>query len=504
MKKFARIISFLLFLALMVSCGGGGGGGVTPPSVSQPPATPFAATAQLLPDLEPIWASFCPNPPAGRSLQHVVPADLNKDGHTDLVVYLWCSPVVAGTDFSGVTPSRIVAFLQDAQGNFTDRTQTIFGASTVIPGGVGEYYITGDFNSDGYVDIVWSLNREDGRSINNPPTTQYVKNIALMSQGNGTYSKVEFGNPAWGASLSAMDNASGGQDLIATSFSQSPQAWTYSQSNGWTAVSGYDWVGGQGALFFSRASQGVASTQAINTVSTQSQIGVQLYSSASGTWTSSGGFYYPASVIQKVCCNNTQATPAAFVSIDGKDYVDPSFSGTCQIRRTPTSPPEALTVFDAQEIVGGYTGQVVVYGQTQLREWFKIMSFSPAGGGTLVRNSLTIRNEITTDVKSNRMTCTDVNGDGYDDIVLHASKNNQTPVVYLNDRSGAFDLVAASAYQVSPNYGGQGLSNYIISDVNNDGLKDLIYFPIIGTSGTSTQLQLYKGLRAINSTDIVR
>jgi hypothetical protein len=412
--------------------------------------------------------------------------------------------VTAGTDFNGVTPSRIVAFLQDAQGNYTDGTPSIFGTTAVIPGGVGEYYVTGDFNSDGYLDIVWSLNREDGRSINSPPTTQYVKNIALMSQGNGTYSKVEFGNPAWGASLSAMDNLVGGQDLVAVSYSQSPQAWTYSQASGWTALSGYDWVGSQGAIFFSRASQGTASTQAINTVSNSSQIGVQLYSYMSGSWTSSGGFYYTSSVIQKLCCNNSQPSPAAFVSIDGNDYVDPSFSGGCQLKRTPTSPPEALTIFDAQQIIGGYTGQVVVYGQTPLQEWFKIMSFSPANGGAMVRNTLTIRNEITADVKANRMACTDVNGDGYDDIVLFVSKNNQRPVIYLNDQTGAFDLVSSNAYPLSPNYGSQGLSNYIISDVNNDGIKDLIYFPIIGTAGTSTQLQLYKGLRPLNSNDITR
>ncbi len=503
MKKFTRVIFLVLIAVLIYACGGGGSGSITT-SQPQQATTPFSTTAQALPDLEPIYASFCPNQPNGRSLQHVVPVDLNKDGRMDLVLYLWCSPVVAGTDYSGVTPSRIIVFLQDAQGNFADGTQATFGTSTLIPGGVGEYYATGDFNADGYVDIVWSLQREDGRSINNPPTTQYVKNIALMSQGNGTYTKVEFGKPAWGAGFVTRDNAGGGQDLIAVSNSDSAQDWTYSQRNGWTAVSGYDWVGGSGSLFFSRSSQGLAATQAINTVSTQSQIGVQLYTSVAGTWSSSGGFYYPASVIQKLCCNNLQPSGAAFVSVDGKDYVDPSFAFTCQIRRTPASAPEALTVFEAQEIVGGYKGQVVVYGQTPLQELFKLMSFSPSSGGALVRNSLTIRKEITADVKANRMACTDVNGDGYDDIVLYVSKNNQTPVIYLNDQTGSFDLVSSSSYAVSPDFGSQGLSNYIVADVNNDGIKDLIYFPIVGTAGSTMRLQLYKGLRALNSTDILK
>lgn len=491
-----------LLLASLSGCGGGGSS-AGPTAGPIEAASVFSAQSESLPDLEPLYASFCPVSPGGRSLQHVVPVDLDRDGRMDLVLFLWCSPVVAGTDHAGVTPSRIVALLQDAQGRFSDQTAVVFGAPAVEPGGVGEYYETGDFNGDGYPDIVWSLQREDGRSINQPPTTQYARNVAMMSRGDGSYQLIEWGSPAWGAGFVSMDNARGGRDLVAVSNSHPPQAWTYDRAQGWTAVPGFDWVGGNGSLFFGRADAGSASTVAVRSLLNAQAVGLELFAGDGGVWYRADAVTEAATQVQKLCCNNSQPTPATMTRIDGKDLIDPSFGFSCLLRRTPSSPPEMLTVFEAQEIVGGYAGQVIDYGQTPLRQVFRIMSFSPSAAQRLVRNPLTLRNELQQDVKANRMSCVDVNGDGHDDIVLHASRNGQTPLVYLNDRNGAFDRVAASGLPRSPDYGGQGLSNYIIADLDGDGVHDLLYFPIVGTAGAPIRPQLHRGLRKIDSSDTI-
>ncbi len=493
----------LLLLASVSACGGGGSGSnPNPPPIVA--ASAFSTQAEALPDLEPLYAGFCPASPGGRSLQHVVPADLDRDGRSDLVLFLWCSPVMAGTDHAGVTPSRIVVLMQDAQGRFTDRTAQIFGASVVEPGGVGEYYEKGDFNGDGYPDIVWSLQREDGRSINQPPLTQYARDVAMMSRGDGRYQMIPLGDPAWGAGFVQLDNSAGARDLVAVSYSHPAQGWTYAPSGGWTRVPGFDWVGGQGSVFFGRSAPGTASSVAVKTVLNAQQVGLELFLAQGGAWSKVDTLAYPASQVQKLCCNNQQPTPATMTRIDGKDLIDPSFGFSCLIRRTPSSSPEMLTVFEAQEIVGGYTGQVIDYARTPLSQVFQIMAFSPSSTQRLIRNPLTIRNEVQVDVKANRMSCADVNGDGYDDIVLHVSKNGQTPLVYLNDRSGAFDRLAASALPPSPNYGGQGLSNYILADLDGDGVEDLLYFPIVGTAGARISLQLHRGLRKIDSSDTMR
>lgn len=465
--------------------------------------TPASNAAYLnaprsLPDLEPLYVQMCTSPANGRSMQHIVPVDLNKDGLTDFVVNIWCSPVLAGTDFSGSTPTRIVALVQDSQGNFTDKTTEIFGTAVVDIGGVGEYYVTGDFNGDGYPDIVYSVQREDGRRINSPPTTQYARNYALMSQGGGRYTAEPFGSAAWGAGFVLMDNASGGKDLIATSFSDSPRAWTY--KNGWTPVAGYEWVASSGSLFFSRAAANTASSQAINAT----QGGVELYTYSGGSWSRNGDFSYPLSTIQKLCCNNTQPSGAAFVQIDGKDYIDPSFGFSCEIKRTPSSTSEALVVFNANEIVGGYTGQVVVYGQTPLQELFKIFSFGVGSDGKLKRNTLVIRNEMQSNVYANRMACFDVNADGYDDIVLYSTNfsGQKDPVVYLNDGTGTFDRVDPRTFPSSPT--DWYLRNYVIADADNDGVRDLIYFQIVGNSGSENRVKVHKGLRPLRTADVMK
>ena len=161
-------------------------------------------------------------------------------------------------------------------------------------------------------------------------------------------------------------------------------------------------------------------------------------------------------------------------------------------------------VFNANEIVGGYTGQVVVYGQTPLQELFKIFSFGVGSDGKLKRNTLVIRNELQTNVYANRMACFDVNADGYDDIVLYSTNfsGQKDPVVYLNDGTGAFDRVDPKAFPSSP--AEWYLRNYVIADADNDGVRDLIYFQIVGYSGSENRVKVHKGLRPLRAADVMK
>lgn len=462
--------------------------------------TPFSAEPKLLSDLEPLFQQTCGETGLGRSLQHVVVNDFDNDGRKDLLLNIWCSPVTAGAEFTGPTPSRAYIFKQDYSGNFTERTSEYFGATPVDLGGVGEYYVLEDFNNDGYKDVIYAVQREDARRINSPPTNQYAFNVALMSKGNGLYSASTWGAAAWHSQLVLAANASGEFDVIETSFSQGPQGWRW--LDGWIKAPGYEWVSSQGAQFLAPSTAEKGSEFAISATS-GSLVGVEARKYSADGWVKMGEFGYPGYSGQKLCCGNAAPSGAALVSIDGKDYVDPSFGFFCEMKRTPESQSEVITDLNAQEIVGGYYGQLLIYGQTELIGTDKLFSFSVDSTGQLKRNTLTIRNELTRNLEPNRMACPDLNADGYQDILLYAAptKRPRLPVIYVNDGTGDFDRVKDAALPLAPS--GPGIYNYVIEDVDGDGIRDLLYFPISGEKGKPIKIRIHRGVRAINKSDVM-
>lgn len=462
--------------------------------------TPFSADAKLLSDLEPFFQQVCGDTGLGRSLQNVVVNDFDKDGRKDLLLNIWCSPVTSGTDFTGATPSRAIIFKQDSAGNFSERTSDYFGTKPVDLGGVGEYFVMEDFNNDGYKDVIYAVQREDGRRINSPPTTQYAFNVALMSKGSGLYEALPWGSAAWHSQLVLAPNASAQFDVVETSYSQGPQGWRWQGK--WETTPGYDWVASTGAQFLTPTTAGKGSEFAVSALS-GSLLGVEARKYSVDRWVKTGEFGYAASTIQKLCCGNTAPSGAAFVSIDGKDYVDPSFGMFCELKKTPDAKSEVITNFNANEIVGGYKNQLIVYGQTNLLGTDKLFSFSVDSAGKLQRTTLTIRNELTLDLEPNGISCQDLNSDGNQDILIYATptKRARYPVIYANDGTGGFDRIKDAALPVAPS--SPGFFNYVIEDIDGDGIRDLLYFPINGEKGKPIQIRIHRGLRAINRSDVM-
>ncbi|MBM4230602.1 MAG: VCBS repeat-containing protein [Gammaproteobacteria bacterium] len=461
---------------------------------------PFAADAKLLRNLEPLYVDTCGSSGIGRSMQNVIAADFNKDGRKDLAISVWCSPVQSGVDYSGPTPSRVYVLTQDSSGNFIENTSALFGLKPVDLGGVAEYYVMSDFNRDGFPDIVYAVQREDGRRINSPPTNQYAFNVALMSRGDGRYEAEQWGSAAWHSQLVLVENRSGGLDVVETNFNGASQGWRW--SGRWDAVPGLDWISGTGALFASASNRGNGSELAV-TATNGSLMGVEARKPLGDRWTKTSEFGFPSSVIQKQCCGNPGPTPAAFLSIDGKDYIDASFGLFCEMRRNPDSAPEVLVDFNAQEIVGGYKGQVIVYGESELIGTDKLFSFSFDESGNLARKNLTIRNELSENVAPVRMSCNDFNSDGYQDILIYSTPTRRARkiVLYINDRAGSFDRVDESVMPAAPS--GETLYSHIFEDLDGDGIRDLVYFPITTPIiGGEIRIRVHRGLRPVISADI--
>jgi hypothetical protein len=114
---------------------------------------------------------------------------------------------------------------------------------------------------------------------------------------------------------------------------------------------------------------------------------------------------------------------------------------------------------------------------------------------------MTVSNEVQQSLESNQMQCGDVNGDGFDDVYFMRSKRDLMPVVYLNDGAGNLKLADAAVFPKSPD--SSGLTNFVLADMDGDGVQDLIYFPIYTPSGSYNDLRIriHKGLRTMRQSD---
>ena len=112
---------------------------------------------------------------------------------------------------------------------------------------------------------------------------------------------------------------------------------------------------------------------------------------------------------------------------------------------------------------------------------------------------MVVRNEINENIAmfGSGLKCSDINGDGYDDIVMLTS--GQKPLIYLNDGGGAFDRVNPINF---PSISNLGAVVNVYEDINGDGIPDLLYFAAAGANNSQKiQFPIYKGLRKLGASD---
>jgi hypothetical protein len=503
--KLALVISSV---ALLSACGGGGGSGASP--VQEVPVVPvvpvvvapvalFATTPQLLPDLKAKYDALCGTQV---SVQNAIPANLtgHTDGKKDLLFNLWCGQTTIGTTTNGPVPNGVIALIQQSDGSFIDGTRTLFGVDTVNLGGVGIDSVVYDFNNDGYDDIVFAVNKEDGRSEPQNGTSNNVQKVFITSSSNGAYTVSYLGSLSHNYRISLVDNELGNKDIVTTpiGYGGTVEAWRYTTA--WTQLSGYGWLASSsGNTFFKRKNTGEKSQIAV-IPSPWPALGLDLYSRTSSTdWTSASSWTF--SNVQLVPWLSWQKSTGTvkLLTIGGKDYIGATIEMGCELKRKPSEDPISLIMMSAQELQGGYHGGVIDESGGLLSSSVKLVGLSVTGG-TLTNVNISITNEIEK-VSPLKMECGDLNGDGSDDILVMPWGANAVPIVYLNDGSGNFSLVDTSKLPL-PSTSFQDAS-MIYVDITGDGIRDLLYWPLTALSGnpSKVQYQIFKGLRAANATD---
>ncbi len=452
----------------------------------------FAATPILLPDLRPKYELLCGNQTSAQTLDL---ADLNGDGRKDIVVGLWCA-IPPGTVTHEPVVGGLLAFTQNADGSFVDRTNALFGSE--LPSIEKPFEnVVYDFNDDGYDDIFMTQSREDGRA--DPwDARDNIENAIVMSNGDGTYSILRDGcNDPCGTGYNshAMDNEVGGIDVVTQSIGAGAvQVWRY--TNEWEYISNLDNSGG--LVFFNRTDPELATLVYSSASRVDGVPAVNLYTriNPNDAWNKVDTLSMQAdtTIATTWTAWNGDAGPIDIRVLDGQYYLGGSYEYGCEITTQADTDLNLVYLNTSYMLDSYYDGMDIVEGRDM--KWiYKLFGFS-AKDGNLTSIPIILQAPVALTDKPYRLHCEDVNQDGRDDIIVATWGDETHPHIYINTGGNNFSLVREELWPPITDALKSAQQKY--ADVNGDEIFDIVSFPFTGVNNISSDVIMYEILLGKN------
>lgn len=488
--------------AVLAGCGGGESG--TTSNIALSPAATLSIQSQIepslfsegttkFPDIRTYFSGMCGNQ---TNIQNFFLADVNKDGRKDVVMNLWCRSETGLLTY-GPVKNRLLIFTQQNNGSFVESTKAILGKEYVDIGGVGINHVVYDFNKDGYDDFVFIVNREDARLPSPDAAVNHNSyNMFFTSKGDGTYDVSPLGSYAWHYGAKLIDNKNGSKDIITLpiGYNALPEHWSY-ENGKWISRDSYKWISGTDPVIFSGNS-----THAMTSLP-HPDLGVALYSKTStGAWIQTDAEKFgDYKMVPWYSWQHARGLIPLY-TIDGKQYISIATANMCEIKTPHDS--TAIVAVSGNEFITPYVeGTTVEEGASYLKLVSKLLAYKNTG--QLDKDKKFIIHGENTAASIYRMNCVDVNNDGYDDITMHDWRAKTEPMIYVNNKDGTMSRVNPEKIP------GKGLfassQSYIYQDVNNDGIRDIIYWPIAGVGDQDDlALKVFYGNRQIKDSDLIK
>ena len=484
--------------------------------------TVFDTTAYELPHPGDALDALCAEDPTfvpvNTSL--LLPIDLNIDTFNDLVVHYFCGPKVQGLYLDTPTPDAIIAFKNNGDKTFSIANNEVFDAESIKLSGSTRKVVKADFNGDGYSDILYALNREDGRAqgCDNCAASNEAPQKIILSDGDGTYTIADLGFNEWTHAVDAVQMPSGNYDAVISGFRNDTVTGFRYIDGSMQEVSDYANPGGPtnrfGAStmrFFPELTPAAGSMLAVSDSGDCSiQVNLSSFSKASGAWSFVDKTNFNCRSIPNAYESYTnEITDLPLVTIDGQDYTGGGFGNeeSCTLELTPGDAPVAVVQFSAQPIEGNYV-EGTVYKQSDLPVQNRLNVYEVSDTELMLKTGVVVNEKI--DALYRIDACRDINNDGYDDVVLvqnsggggEQTNTRAKPIVYLNDQANhlvRLDLTGIPEIDASEDYEAHGF----LADMDGDGIEDLVYFRarrgyMSGTALDTNQknfIRIYWGLK---------
>jgi hypothetical protein len=418
-------------------------------------------------------------------------ADLNLDGKKDIVVHIWGG---LETSLSALTAEKIddsvIVYISNSKDDtYEIGNSEIFGQEEVSLGGaMSRAYEIEDFNSDGYPDIAYAMNLEDGR-----PHTEGFKNLwseiaVIMSNGDGTYRVDIVDPPQWHHTLTSMKVEGENPIILFTSINSTTDAIAIQYRNGnWEPVSGLPPLTGGNVLALESELNGKTSDYIFT-----GKLWNFENKTIPGLWKLEDGSWKLQSQLEilpttdKVLFEPWGASGGgtreqSVFQISDSKVIEVAIYQSEKMNLFPDEPSIILAMLSGSEIE---SLDRELYRQNDLAAFNYFVGYRIESGNLVLLDKLVVGQNPND--QSYHFSVADINGDGYDDLISYGQDRliegevvaAEKIAVFINDRDGK--LVRDDDFEYPLITHGGAADDMLwpkanLIDLNSDGVLDIFY-----------------------------